>query len=133
MNAKELSKELAWNVADLPISTITISTVDGAKETDALLLGAWALHKNSQGWVVTHQKTGYCMKAFPTPIEALVLLGICLGAGFQLPDDMTMETVKDRIASIPGIRETADRIKAGISMLESWDLDIDYNEPTLAD
>lgn len=129
MNAKELTEALEWNITDLPIGPITISTQEGPKEVEALLLGAWALHHNGQGWVATHQKTGYCMKAFPTPIEALISLGICLGAGFQLPDDMTMETVKDRIASVPGIREIADRIKAGISVLESWDLDLDYNEP----
>jgi hypothetical protein len=129
MNAKELTEALEWNIQDLPIGPITISTVDGPQKIDALLLGTWALHQNSQGWAATHRNTGYCMKTFPTPIEALISLGICLGAGFQLPDDMTMETVKGGLTSIPGIRETADRIKAGISVLESWDLDLDYNEP----
>ena len=128
MNAQELIEEFRWNVEDLPIGSITLSTVDGPREVDALLLGDWALNQNSQGWTVTHRQTGYCMKAFPTPIEALISLGICLGAGFRLPDDMTMETIKDGFSSVPDIREVADRIKSGISVLESWDLDI-YNEP----
>lgn len=131
MNAHELIEEFSWNVRDLPIGVITISTIDGPQEADALLLGEWALNQNSQGWTVTHQRTGYAGKAYPTPIEALIELGIILGAGLKIPDDLTRESFGDGFRTIPGIAGIAARIKAGLAILESWDLDIDYNEPEL--
>ncbi len=130
MDAEELSERFTWNIEDLPIGPVRISTVDGMLEVDALLLGDWALHQNSQGWTVTHQRTGYCGKSYPTPIEALISLGVYLGAGLRIPETLTAETIKDGFVSIPDIRDIAARVKAGIGVLDAWDLDLNYNEPS---
>lgn len=119
------------NIKALPTGLIRISTVDGPQEVDALLLGDWALNENSQGWTVTHIKTGYAGKSYPTPIEALISLGIYLGAGLRIPDEVTMETIVDSFKAIPGIAAVAARVKDAITILDLWDLDIDYNEPEL--
>jgi hypothetical protein len=129
MNAKELSDYFIANIEALPIGPVTIATVDGPREVDALLLGNWALHENNQGWTVTHQRTGYAGKSYPTPIEALVLLGVYLGAGLRIPDDLTAETIGDGFKAIPGIADVAGRVKEALVVLEGWDLDIDEIEP----
>lgn len=127
MDAKELSDDFARNIAELLIQPITIATPDGPQEHDALILGDWALNTNSDGWTVTHRKSGYAGKSFLTPIEALISLGIYLGAG--IPNDFTIEGFKD----IPDIKAIAARIKIATSLLDSWDLDIDWNEPEYND
>ena len=122
----ELIDVFTDNIKALPVEPITIATPDGPQQLEALILGDYALNENSEGWTITHIKSGYGAKSFATPIEALILLGILLGSG--MPNDFTIEG----FASIPGIRDIAARIKAAIVTLDSWDLDIDYNEPEYA-
>lgn len=125
MNAHELSAIFADNIFTLPMGTVRIATLNGPLEVDGLMLGDWALNENAQGWTVTHRKSGYAGKNFPTPIEALIFLGIMLGAGLlELPDEITTDTFN----AIPGIRSIAERLKAADKVLDSWDLDLDYNE-----
>ena len=125
MHTSDFIEEFKWNIQDLPVEEITIATTDGPQEINALLLGDWALNTNAKGWTVTHRKTGYAAKSWPTPIEALIELGIILGAGLSVPDDV----VTGGFAAIPNIREIGARVKTAHTILESWDLDLDYNEP----
>ena len=129
MNTKELIEAFAENIRSLPIELIRIATPDGPKEVGGLLLGEWALNENAKGWTTTHQRTGHCGESYATPIEALISLGILIGAGLTIPDELTAETVSAGIARIPDVAAVANRIKAGLAVLGNWDLDLDYNEP----
>jgi len=117
----------------LPIGPVRIPTTEGMREVDALLVGDWALNENAKGWTATHRHTGYCGKSYSTPIEALLSLGVLIGAGLVIPDELTTETMISGFAAIPGISEIVARVKAGLAILDSWDLDIDYNEPEVDD
>lgn len=126
---KDLIDAFVENIRRLPIEPITIATMTGPREISALLLGKWAIHENPEGWTVTHQRTGWAAgPAYPTPIEALIALGIYLGAGLRIPSDMTTETIRDTFRHIPGIADIGARIKSANALLDSWDLDLDYNE-----
>ncbi len=125
---KALIGACADNIQRLPIGPITIATTTGPRKIDALLLGDWALHDGPQGWTITHQGTGYAGKFYPTPVEALISLGIYLGAGLRFPDNMTMETIGAALKDTPGIADIAERIKAALALVEIWELDLDYNE-----
>lgn len=119
----ELIETFKDNIRTLPTGTIMIATADGARPSDALILGSYALNENAEGWTVSHRMSGYAFKNFATPIEALISLGILLGAG--MPSEFTIDGFHD----IPGMRDIAARIEAAVAILDSWDLDIDYNEP----
>lgn len=127
MTEQELIEAFTDNIKALSTGPITIATKEGPQEVDALLLGDWALNENSAGWAATHRASGYAGQSFPTPIEALISLGVCLGSGLVLPDTVTPDT----FSAIPGIREIAARVKAALTILERWELDLDYNEPNV--
>ena len=116
------TKDLAHSIETLPIASVIIATLDGPRETDAYIIGDWAINETAKGWTATHHRTGYCGRSFPTPIEALISLGIYIGAGLRIPNDMTMETIKDEFRDIPGIADVGRRIKDAIMEMEGWNL-----------
>lgn len=126
MNTRVFIDAFVDNIEHLPIEPITIATTIGPRDVPALLLGDWALNKNSEGWATTHQRTGRTGKSYKTPIEALISLGIRLGAGLRIPNAMNIKTVEAEYESIPGFDEIRARIRSATELLDSWDLD--YNE-----
>lgn len=124
MDAAELIEVFTENIKTLPIGVITLSTPEGPVQSDALLLGDWALNENSTGWTVTHRTSGYAGASYSTPIEALISLGVFIGAGLAIPEPFA----PGMFSELPDIRNIAARIRAALTVLDAWDLDIDYNE-----
>lgn len=128
MNDRDLINAFTDNIRHLPIEPITIATTTGPHEVGALLLGDWALNRNKEGWAATHQRTGRTGKSYPTPIEALISLGIRLGAGLRIPTELTIAATEADFESLPDFEAIRARIKSATDVLASWGLDLDYNE-----
>lgn len=128
MGEKPIADELADSARYLIEQPIMLRDYAGkpARPVSALLVGDYAIHRclSVDGWSVTHVRSGAGAPRVDTPIEALIFLGIILGAGAHRDLDETYMGGKGLVDP-----ETKARISTALLLLRSWDLDLDYHEP----
>lgn len=128
MEDKPIADELADSARCLIEQPIALRDYAGkpARPVSALLVGEYAIHRTMSidGWNVTHIRSGAGGPRVDTPIEALIFLGIILGAGAHRDLDETYMGEKGIVD-----QETKARVSAALLQLRSWDLDLDYHEP----